>query len=100
MGSASTNFYADTYARCGFPDEVAEIRRLWAQGKRDEATACVPDELVLQTHLLGDDRRVQARIASYRAAGVTSLRIAPRAKTHHEQLETLERFMGLLKQAA
>jgi alkanesulfonate monooxygenase SsuD/methylene tetrahydromethanopterin reductase-like flavin-dependent oxidoreductase (luciferase family) len=48
MGSAKTNFYNDAYRRGGFEDAGIEVRRLWLDGKREEAarrvsaSACSP----------------------------------------------------------
>ncbi len=96
MGSGTKNFYADTYARCGYSEDVERIRSLWKSGDRAEATRCVPEGLVLQTSLIGDDARVRSRISAYQAAGVTSLRVSPRSSTLNGQIETLERLMSLL----
>ncbi len=37
MGSATTNFYNDAYARQGFAEVAAEVQRLWVDGRRDDA---------------------------------------------------------------
>ena len=95
MGSATTNFYNDAYSRGGFAEEADEVRKLWVAGRRDEAIAAVPDELVLQTNLLGTDEQVSARIRAYRDAGVTTLRVAPEGDTLDARLETLSRVMDL-----
>ena len=61
MGSRQHNFYNDAYRRAGYVDAAAEVQRLWLDGRRDEATARVPDELVLKTNLLGTDDSRGAR---------------------------------------
>ena len=77
MGSRRHNFYNDAFRRAGYVDAAAEVQRLWLDGRRDEATARVPDELVLKTNLLGTEAMVRARLAAYRAAGITTLRVEP-----------------------
>ena len=48
----------------GYEDTAAEVQRLWLAGKREEAAARVPDELVLKTNLLGTEAMVRARLAT------------------------------------
>jgi F420-dependent oxidoreductase-like protein len=96
MGSPRTNFYNDAYRRAGFEDACIEVQRLWVEGKRDEAIAAVPDNLVLQTNLLGDDASVKDRVRAYRNAGVDTLRLAPTGHTLDERLATLGRTLDLV----
>ncbi len=96
MGSATTNFYNDAFKRGGWEDAGREVQRLWVSGKRDEAIAKVPDEMVVQANLLGDDATVRERIRAYRDAGVTTLRVAPAGKDLKERLGTLGRVMSLV----
>ncbi len=96
MGSPTTNFYNDAYRRAGFEEACVEVQRLWVEGKRDEAIAAVPDDLVIQTNLLGDDAAVRDRIRAYRDAGVTTLRLGPTGRTLDERVATLGRALDLV----
>ena len=98
MGSAETNFYNDAYRRGGFEDAAVEVQRLWLDRKRDEAAAAVPDEMVLQTTLLGTDDMVGERIRKYRDAGIDTLRLSPMGATLTERLDTLGRAVELVRQ--
>jgi len=98
MGSPTTNFYNEAYKRAGFEEACVEVQRLWVEGRRDDAVAAVPDDLVLQTNLLGDDEAVRARIRAYRDAGVDTLRLAPSGRTLDERLTTLGRALDLVAQ--
>src|SRR5215475_726954 len=100
MGSARHNFYNDAFRRAGYEDVAAEVQRLWLTGKREEAAARVPDEMALKTNLLGTEAMVRARIAAYRTAGVTTLRIEPAGRTLDERLATLARVVALVRDAA
>ncbi|HJQ96195.1 MAG TPA: LLM class F420-dependent oxidoreductase, partial [Acidimicrobiia bacterium] len=71
MGSAKTNFYNEAFQRAGYEELAKRVQSLWIDGRRDEATALIPDELVLQTNLLGTDGMVAERIRAYRDAGIT-----------------------------
>jgi F420-dependent oxidoreductase-like protein len=97
MGSRRNNFYRDAFIRAGFTDACAEIAHLWLDGRRDEAVARVPDEMVIGTTLVGSDREVAERIAAYRRAGITTLRIQPEGSTTTERLDTLARVIDLVR---
>ena len=64
MGSAKTNFYMQAYSRGGWKDDVNEVQRLSLEGKREEAAARVPTEMILQPILLGNDKAIAERIRS------------------------------------
>ncbi len=100
MGSREHNFYNAAFRRAGYDDVALEAQRLWLDGKRDEAAARVPDEIVLQTNLLGTDDMVRDRIRAYRDAGVTTLRLEPDGRTLSERLDTLARAVGLVNEVS
>ncbi len=100
MGSAKTNFYNDAYRRGGFDDAAAEVQRLWVAGKRDQAAEAVPDEMIVQANLLGDEAMVTERVRRYRDAGVDTLRVGPMGATLDERLEVLGRVMDIVKAVA
>ena len=97
MGSRQHNFYSDAFRRAGYEDVAKAVQRLWLDGRREEATARVPDEMVIKTNLLGTDEMVKERIRAYRDAGVTTLRVEPDAEKLDERVATLGRLMDLLK---
>jgi alkanesulfonate monooxygenase SsuD/methylene tetrahydromethanopterin reductase-like flavin-dependent oxidoreductase (luciferase family) len=99
MGSARHNFYNDAFRRAGFEDDARAVQALWLAGRRDDAAERVPDTMVLGTHLLGPEAAVRERIRAYRAAGITTLRVAPEGRTLDERLSTLGRLMDLIGQA-
>lgn len=98
MGSRQHNFYNDAYKRAGYTETALEVQRLWLEGKREEAAANVPDEMITLTNLLGTDEMVKARIRAHKAAGVNTMRVQPEGKTVTERVETLGRFMQLVKE--
>jgi hypothetical protein len=97
MGSRHHNFYNAAFQRAGYADVAREVQALWLDGRRDEAAARVPDELVLKTNLLGTDAMVRQRVQAYRAAGVTTLRVEPTGETLDERLATLARVVDLAR---
>src|SRR5438067_9223337 len=46
MGARSANFHANVPVRMGYEKEVAEIQELYLSGKKSEAAAAVPQELI------------------------------------------------------
>ena len=77
MGARGRNFYNTLVRRYGFEKEAERIQDLYLDGKKDEAAAAVPDELLEVTSLIGPAGYVKDRIAAYREAGVTVLNVTP-----------------------
>jgi F420-dependent oxidoreductase-like protein len=75
MDSATTNFYNNAFARQGFGEQVAEVARLWRDGRREEAARLVPLEIGEKTNLLGTPAMIADRIRLHRAAGVSTLQL-------------------------
>jgi alkanesulfonate monooxygenase SsuD/methylene tetrahydromethanopterin reductase-like flavin-dependent oxidoreductase (luciferase family) len=98
MGSRQHNFYNAAYRRAGYADEAVAVQKLWLDGKREEAAALIPDEMVLQTNLIGTEHMVRERIRKHRDAGVTTLRVQPEGGNLAERLETLGRIVQLVKE--
>jgi F420-dependent oxidoreductase-like protein len=97
MGSPKTNFYNAAYRRGGFDEAAREVQALWVAGKRDEAAARVPDEMVLQANLLGDESEVKRRVRAFREAGVTTLRVNPMGRDFAERIDVLGRVIDLAR---
>ena len=97
MGSPKTNFYNDAYKRGGWLEAATEVQRLWVAGEREEAAAAVPDQMIIEANLLGDEATVKSRLQAYKDAGVTTLRVLPAGTGIAGRLETLGRTMDLIK---
>src|ERR687890_28081 len=70
MGSRERNFYNQLVQRYGFEDAAREIQDLYLDGKKDEAAAAIPPELIDMVSLVGPRERVKERLEVYRSAGV------------------------------
>lgn len=86
MGAKGKNFYNDLACRYGFEQEAAEIQDLYLSGKKEEAAAKVPAELVQSINLIGPESYVKERIAAFAEAGVTTLGITPFGATHGDRV--------------
>jgi F420-dependent oxidoreductase-like protein len=95
MGSRKQNFYNALAGRYGFEDAAKEIQDLYLDGRRDEAAAAVPDELVDTVTICGPADRVRERLAVYRDAGVGTLGITPMAWTRDERIAQLRQIAEL-----
>jgi F420-dependent oxidoreductase-like protein len=86
MGSRKQNFYNALAVRYGFEEAARKVQDLYLDGRRDEAAAAVPDELVDTVTLCGPAERVRERIGVYRDAGVGTLGVTPVAGTKDERI--------------
>jgi hypothetical protein len=77
MGARGKNFYNTVATQYGWGDEAREVQDLYLDGKKAEAAAALPADLVDGLHLVGPKGYVAERIAAYRQAGVTSLFVEP-----------------------
>ncbi|MEC8075538.1 MAG: LLM class flavin-dependent oxidoreductase [Pseudomonadota bacterium] len=96
MGSKDTNFYYDAYRRGGWQDVADRVQHLWLSGDRSGAAAAVPTEMILRTNLFGAKESIRERLREYEAAGVTTLKVQPKAKNLDDRLDILGRLMDLL----
>ena len=91
MGAEEKNFHADAFRRMGFSEEVDRITELFRSGRKDEAAAAVPDEMVAATALVGDEASVRRQIGEWEDAGVTMLTVTAGSVEEIEQLGALVR---------
>jgi hypothetical protein len=77
MGARGKNFYSDLAVRYGYEAEAKEIQDLYLDGKKKEAEAKVPLELLERVNLVGPASYVRERIEAFREAGVTNLQVTP-----------------------
>src|SRR5438128_2160667 len=89
MGSREQNFYNRVVQRYGFEAEAKTIQDLYLEGKREEAMAAIPEELIDTVSLCGPRDVVRERISVYRDAGVGTLGVTPIAFTAPDRLEQL-----------
>jgi alkanesulfonate monooxygenase SsuD/methylene tetrahydromethanopterin reductase-like flavin-dependent oxidoreductase (luciferase family) len=73
MGAKGKNFYNDLVKRYGFEQAAAEIQELYLEGRKGEAAAAVPDQLVDEVALVGPGSRIADRLQAWREAGVDTL---------------------------
>ncbi|WP_433509928.1 LLM class F420-dependent oxidoreductase [Nonomuraea sp. CA-143628] len=92
MGAKGRNFYNDLARRYGYEKEAEAIQELYLDGKKQEAAALVPHELLESMSLIGSDGFVRDRVAAMKESGVTTLNIAPFGATHEDRVKLIERI--------
>ena len=73
MGSRDKNFYNQLVRRYGFDDAATRIQELYLEGKKQEAAAAIPPDLIDLVTMCGPREHVRERLEVYREAGVGTL---------------------------
>ncbi|MFD9615107.1 LLM class F420-dependent oxidoreductase, partial [Streptomyces sp. NPDC059083] len=89
MGAEELNFHAEVYRRMGYGEQVDEITRLFRTGRKEEAAAVVPDELILDTTIIGNEAQVREQLKVWEQAGVTMMLVGVRDVAQFEALRPL-----------
>jgi F420-dependent oxidoreductase-like protein len=95
MGARGKNFYHDLACRYGFEQEADKIQDAYLAGRKDEAAALVPAELVEKTSLIGPRGYIEERLAAYRETGVTTLNVTALSPTHERRVKDIETIRSL-----
>src|SRR5205085_6326733 len=66
MGSRKQNFYNQLVQRYGFEDAAREVQDLYLDGKKEEAAAALPADLIDRVAIVGPKEVARERIAAYR----------------------------------
>lgn len=73
MGARTKNFHNDLMIQQGFPEAAARIQELYLAGRKQEAIAAVPDDLIDLRALVGPPDRIRARYREWEKSGATGL---------------------------
>jgi F420-dependent oxidoreductase-like protein len=76
MGARGRNFYNDLACRYGFEAAAKEVQDLYLDGKKQEATAAIPDELVDEVALCGPKERIAELVEPWLKSPVTTMVVA------------------------
>ena len=69
MGAKNKNFYHEYATRLGYGDAANQIQELYLSGKKPEAEALVPNELLDEVSLIGPRERIIERFGPWKEAG-------------------------------
>ncbi|RFU21497.1 LLM class F420-dependent oxidoreductase [Geodermatophilus marinus] len=95
MGARGKNFYNELTVRYGFPEAAARVQDLYLDGRKEEAAAAVPQELVDATSLVGPAGWVAERLAAMAEAGVTTVVAHLVQADREDRLRTVEQLKNL-----
>jgi F420-dependent oxidoreductase-like protein len=99
MGSPEHNFFYRQVCRYGFEQAAAEIQRLYLSGRKDEAAAALPDELIDGVSLCGPPERIRERLALFERNDIHHLVVCPafgaERRDRVEQLQRLAEIAGI-----
>jgi F420-dependent oxidoreductase-like protein len=94
MGARGHNFYNDVLKGYGYEKEAEQIQDLYLGGRKKDAAALVPTELIAGMSLIGDEGFVKDRVAAYKDAGVTILNVQPVGPNGAKDIETLANWVA------
>ncbi|QLY31525.1 LLM class F420-dependent oxidoreductase [Nocardia huaxiensis] len=89
MGAEEVNFHAEVYRRMGYGPQVDEITRLFRSGRKEDAAKAVPDELIHDTMIIGNEAHVREQLKVWEKAGVTMLLVGVRDLDQMEKLKPI-----------
>ena len=89
------NFYYELAVRFGFEEAASRCQDAYLAGRKDEAAALVPAELLAGMSLVGPEGHVAERLAALQESGVTTLNVTPLAETHADRVRLIERVRDL-----
>ncbi len=96
MGAKGHNFYHNVATRYGFGEVADRVQELYLSGRKAEAIAAVPDDLVRNVSLIGPRGYVKERIAAFEEAGATTLLASPVTADGDEYVRYIEELQTLL----
>jgi F420-dependent oxidoreductase-like protein len=94
MGARGRNFYNDLARRYGYEKEAEVIQDLYLDGKKTEAAAAVPADMLEKMSLVGPAGYVKERLAAFAEAGVTILSVQPVGADPVATVERLKVWAG------
>jgi F420-dependent oxidoreductase-like protein len=81
MGAKGANFHANVAIRMGYEAMIDEVQELYLSGKKDEAGAAIPRELIEGLSLIGSPDKIRHDLEPWRESIVTTLLITGDAAT-------------------
>jgi F420-dependent oxidoreductase-like protein len=93
MGAGAATSTTTCCAATASSGRPARSKDLYLSGRKEEAAALVPQELVDGLSLVGDAAYVKDRVEAFRAAGVTILNVAPAGPNGAADVETVASWL-------
>jgi F420-dependent oxidoreductase-like protein len=87
MGAKGVNFHANVAIRLGYEEVVTKVQDLYLDGKKDEAGAALPTELIERMTLIGPKDKIRDDLERWRESLATTLLISGDAALLREAAE-------------
>ncbi|MEX2247638.1 MAG: LLM class F420-dependent oxidoreductase [Dehalococcoidia bacterium] len=88
MGAKGANFHYDVLARLGYDEECAHIQSLYLAGKRAEAMAAIPREMIEDVALVGPAEKIRDELGAWKQTALTTMLVGGPPR-HLEQVAKL-----------
>jgi F420-dependent oxidoreductase-like protein len=76
MGARDRNFHKDVFARLGYEAECEAIQEAYLDGRKDDAAALVPTEMVEDVYLVGPPEKIRDELELWHDSCVTTLLVS------------------------
>ena len=96
MGARDKNFYNQLACSYGYETEAKEIQDLYLSGRKAEAAAAVPDDLVDAITLIGDEDAIRRQVQALWDGGVRTLLLNPLAAEADDRVRQLSRLSEIV----
>jgi F420-dependent oxidoreductase-like protein len=96
MGAREANFYNNLATWYGYGAEAQVIQDLYLAGKKKEAEAAVPEDLLVKTALIGSEGHVKDRLRALADCGVGTLTVRPLTGDHAGRVRLVEQLRSLI----
>jgi alkanesulfonate monooxygenase SsuD/methylene tetrahydromethanopterin reductase-like flavin-dependent oxidoreductase (luciferase family) len=76
MGARGANFHHNVPVRMGYEAEARRCQDLYLEGRKDEAAAALPTELIERLALIGPPDKIREDLEAWRESIVTTLLVS------------------------
>jgi len=73
MGAKGANFHYDVFVRLGYEGVAENVQKLYLEGKKNEATASIPLELVEDVALIGPPGKIKDELPKWKDTCLTTM---------------------------
>ncbi len=89
MGAKGANFHFEVFARMGYEDVATRVQELYLQGKKDEAAASIPLQMVEDVALVGPLDKIRDELARWRETCLTTIMVSGPAQVLPQYAELI-----------
>ena len=76
MGARGANFHFEVFARMGYEDVATKVQELYLDGRKAEAAAAIPLEMVEDVSLIGPVDKIRDELSRWRDTCITTFLVS------------------------